>query len=89
MQNYRIGYVDSADEAVAVFIDSADDCNFGMLMSYMRMGEHGEAAIDWIRDQPLAGADLYQGLHRYLSRRYAETPGDPVNLIIDQEAVPR
>jgi hypothetical protein len=90
MRDYRVGYVNSDGEAVAVFIDSAADCNPGMLLSYARIGEHGEAAFDWIREQPLAHADQYAELHKYLGRRYVETPGEePLNLVIDQAAVPR
>lgn len=89
MQDYRVGYVDSDGEPVAVFIDSGSDCNPGRLMSYARMGEHSEADIDWVAAQPLADEELYRELHGYLSRRYAEFPGDQLNLVISQAAVPR
>ncbi|BBY54173.1 hypothetical protein H7J07_06045 [Mycobacterium koreense] len=90
MGDYRVGYVDADGEAVAFFLDSAEDCNAGHLMTYMRVGEHDEAAIDWINEQPLAAADLYGPLHEYLSHRYATAPGEtPLNLVIDQAAVPR
>lgn len=90
MQEYRVGYVDSDGEPVAVFIDSAPDCNPGFLMSYARIGEHSEASLDWVREQPLAGPNEYGQLHDYLSRRYADPhPEPPLKLVIDQAGVPR
>lgn len=89
MQNYRVGYLDCNGEVAVVFIDSAGDCNPGRLMSYARIGEHSEAAVDWVRGQPLAEESLYRELHDYLRRRYAEKPGEAVALVIDQRAVPR
>lgn len=90
MDDYRVGYVDSDGEAVAVFLDSAEDCNCGNLMAYARIGEHAEASLDWIRAQPLSSALQYAPLHEYLCRRYADTPGEePLRLVIDQAAVPR
>lgn len=89
MEDYRVGYVVSEGAPVAVFLDSGPGCNAGMLMSYIEIGEHGEASLDWIREQPLADAALYTPLHAYLRERYAEQPGEPLNLVIDQAAVPR
>jgi phage terminase large subunit GpA-like protein len=88
MQDYRVGYIFVEDEAEAVFIDSGRDCFRGQLTVYARLGEHADADIAWIRQQPLASEDQYQKLHQYLSRRYASS-NDPANLVIDQAAVPR
>lgn len=86
---YRVGYVleDNA-EPLAVFLDSGPDCNPGNLMSYARMGEHGEADVAYVRGRPLAAESQYLSLHSYLLQRYA-AGSDPVALVIDQEGVPR
>lgn len=87
---YRVAYVLSEGEPIAVFLDSSADCNSGNVMTYARVGEHCEGSIDWVREQPLAPADQYQALHNYLARRYADpSHEDPVELVIDQDALPR
>jgi len=89
MKDYRVGYIDADVEPVAVFIDSTDDCGPGRIMFCARMGEHSEADIEWVRQQPLADTARSQPLHAYLERRYSEPPGEPLQLVIDQAAVPR
>lgn len=90
MNDYRVGYVvEDGGETLAVFLDSGPDCATGNLMSYARLGEHSEASIEYLRGRPLAEEAQYRDLHGYLSRRYAEPPGDPVRLVVDQGGVPR
>lgn len=91
MKDYRVGYVDDGGEPVAVFIDSTQDCRPGRIMVYTRMGEHAEADIEWVRQQPLAELAQSGSLHAYLERRYSDPPGecDCLRLVIDQSAVPR
>ena len=91
MKNYHVGYLDVDGDPVAVFTDSAADCRPGNIMVYARMGEHAEADIAWVRQQPLASLTLSAPLHEYLARRYSDPPGEceAVNLVIDQGAVPR
>jgi len=89
MKEYRVGYIDADGDPVAVFIDSTEDCGPGRIMVYARMGEHSEADIEWVRQQPLADTARSQSLHAYLERRYSEPPGEPLQLVIDQAAVPR
>jgi hypothetical protein len=87
---YRVAYVLSQGEPIAVFLDSSADCNSGNAMTYARAGEHCEGSIDWVRQQPLASADQYRDLHSYLVLRYADpSHRNPVELVIDQEALPR
>ena len=87
--DYRVGYLSEGGEPLAVFLDSATEVNAGKLLVYARVGEHSEADVDYLRGLPLADEDLYRTLHTYLSRRYAAGPGDPLNLVIDQEGLPR
>lgn len=90
MTDYRVAYVLSDGDPVAVFLDSGPDCNPGYLMTYARVGEHGEGSIEWVREQPLPAEDQYRDLHAYLSRRYADpSQGEPVTLVIDQQGLPR
>lgn len=89
MRNYRVGYVDVDGTPEAVFVDSTGDCSPGKVQIFALMGEHAEADIDWVRSQALASPDLYADLHAYLTRRYANPPGDCLNLVVDQAAVPR
>ncbi len=88
---YRVGYVvEAGGEVLAVFLDSGPDSHAGHLIAYARQGEHTEACIEYICEQPLAREDQYRGLHSYLSARYAQTPGTPaVCLVVDQDGVPR
>lgn len=91
MKDYRVGYIDEDGEPVAVFIDSTEDCRPGRIMVYARVGEHAEADIEWVRQQPLADSALSAPLHAYLERRYGDPPGEceSLRLVIDQAAVPR
>ena len=91
MQDYRVGYITVDGEPEAVFTDSTPDCRPGRIMVYARMGEHSEADIEWVRQQPLADPADAASLHSYLARRYSDPPGDcpPLRLVIDQESVPR
>lgn len=90
MKDYRVGYVvEDGGETLAVFLDSGPDCANGRLMSYARVGEHSEASIDYLRERPLAAETQYRALHAYLSRRYAEPPGEPLLLVVDQAGLPR
>lgn len=90
MQNYRVGYiVDGDGEPTAVFTDSAADCRPGRVLVFTRRGEHAEADIAWVRRQQLAEPAAWEALHEYLARRYGQPPGECVQLVIDQDAVPR
>lgn len=91
MQDYHVGYIVVDGEPVAVFTDSTPDCRPGRIMVYARMDEHSEADIEWVRQQPLADPSAATTLHTYLERRYSDPPGgcQPVQLVIDQDAVPR
>ncbi len=89
MQDYRVGYIDVDGDPVAVFIDSTSDCRPGNIMVYARMGEHSEADIEWVRQQPLAELERAAPLHTYLEQRYSSPPGELLRLVIDQVAVPR
>jgi len=53
------------------------------------VGEHSEAAISYLRGLPLADEPQYHRLHTYLARRYADGPGAPLSLVVDQSGVPR
>lgn len=88
-RDYRVGYLTEDGEALAVFLDSGPHTRPGALTVYARLGEHGEAVLDYLRGLPLANERLYHGLHAYLSRRYVEGPGEPLTLVIDQEGLPR
>jgi hypothetical protein len=90
MVNYRVGYlVEDGGNVLAVFLDSAGECNPGNLLSYALLGEHSEAAVDYVRAQPLADERQYQELHAYLGRRYGDSTGEPLRLVVDQAGVPR
>lgn len=90
MHAYRVAYVLSDGVPVAVFLDSAGDCNPGYLMTYARAGEHGEGSIEWIRGQQPATDEQYGDLHAYLARRYANpSQGEALALTIDQAGLLR
>lgn len=89
MQDYHVGYISVDGEPLAVFTDSPPDCRPGRIMVYARMGEHSEADIEWVRQQPLADPADATSLHAYLERRYSEPPGELRQLVIAQDAVPR
>lgn len=84
MQDYRVTYRMEGDDVLAVFPDSAADCNPGSLMVYAVMGEHSEADAAWAASLPLASEDDYGPLHEYLTRRYADPrQRTPVRLVIE------
>lgn len=91
MTDYRVAYVFSDDQPVAVFLDSEQDANPGNLLTYARLGEHSEASIDWVRQQPAATEDQYHDLHDYLTKhRYGSLAGyDTLDLVIDDAGLPR
>ena len=89
ISNFRVGYLTEDVEALAVFLDSGPEAGSGKLTVYARVGEHSEAAVDYLRGLPLAGEPLYHQLHTYLARRYADGPVEPLNLVVDQSGVPR
>lgn len=89
MSDYKVAYVSCDWDPVAVFLDSGSDCNPGDLLTYSAAGEHAEAAIDWIREQPPATEDEYRDLHAHLFRRYADPgQGGPLTRTIDQAGLP-
>lgn len=87
--DFRVGYLAEDGEPLAVFLDSAAEAGPRGLMVYSRIGEHSDADIRYLRSLPPAGEEQYRPLHTYLSRRYAEDPGDALNLVVDQEGLPR
>lgn len=66
-------------EVIALFCDSAQDCRPGNVMSYMHMGQHGEAARCLGRSLKLATPDQYAPLKRELESIYHPEPIVPVN----------
>ena len=89
MSDFRVGYLDEYGEPLAVFLDRAHEAAPGRLLVYAHNGEHAEAVLSYLSTLPPAGEPLYRSLHDYLANRYAADPGDPLNLIIDQEGLPR
>jgi hypothetical protein len=82
---YRGDYLLEDDgEPLAVFLDSGPDCCPGLLNCYAREGDHIEVSVAYLRERLLASEPQYRNLHAYLSRRYAQGPGDPLNLVVDQ-----
>lgn len=58
-------------DVIALFCDSAKDCNPGHVMSYMHVGQHGEASRYLGRNLKLASPAEYEPLLRELSDIYA------------------
>lgn len=58
-------------EVIALFCNSASYCNPGKVMSYMHIGQHGEASRYLGRDLKLASPGEYAPLLRELSRIYS------------------
>lgn len=86
---YRVAYLAEDGAPLAVFLDSGPQTRPGALTVYARIGEHGEAAVEYLRRLPLASEQLYHGLHTYLTKRYAGGPGESLTLVVDQKGVPR
>lgn len=61
----------SDGDVIALFCDTAKDCNPGHVMSYMHLGQHGEASRYLGRDLKLASPAEYAPLFREMSRIYA------------------
>lgn len=64
---------------IALFCDSAKDCNPGHVMSYMHIGQHGEASRTLGRNLRLATPDEYAPLLAELRRIYAPETINPVS----------
>lgn len=61
-------------DVIALFCESAQYCNPGNVMSYMHVGQHGEASRDLGRGLKLAAPEEYSGLLRELRSIYAPEP---------------
>lgn len=66
-------------EVIALFCDSARDCNPGNVMSYMHVGQHGEASRILGRNLRLASPDEYAPLLRELRAIYKPVIVRPVH----------
>lgn len=66
-------------DVIALFCDSAKDCNAGNVMSYQHVGQHGEASRHLGRNLKLATPDEYAPLLRELRAVYAPEPIEPVS----------
>ena len=69
-------------EVIALFCDSAKDCNPGRVMSYMHVGQHGEACRDLGRNLRLATPKEYASLKRELEGIYWPEPIIPVTRLV-------
>ncbi|MEN7527896.1 hypothetical protein [Cupriavidus sp. DL-D2] len=67
---------------IALFCGSAKDCNPGNVMSYMHVGQHGEASRSLGQNLPLATLAEYQPLLRELQAIYAPEPIEPVRRLV-------
>lgn len=65
-------------DVIALFCDSAKDCVSGNVMSYMHVGQHGEAAKDLGRGLRLASEQERAPLLAELRALYAPEPVNPV-----------
>ena len=66
-------------EVIALFCDSAKDCNAGNVMSYMHVGQHGEASRNLGQNLRLATPEEYAPLLRELRAIYHPEPVRPVH----------
>lgn len=57
-------------DVIALFCNSAADCNPGNVMSYMHVGQHGEASRQLVRVTKLAHHEKYMPLLRELRNIY-------------------
>lgn len=69
----------SDGQVIALFCDSAKDCNAGNVMSYMRVGQHDETSRHLGRNLKLATPDEYAPLLRELTGIYAPETIEPVS----------
>lgn len=69
----------SDGDVIALFCNSAPDCRPGFVMSYMHVGQHGEACRDIGRNIKLASPEEYADLKRELESIYHPEPIVPVN----------
>lgn len=70
-------------EVIAMFCNSARDCNPGSVISYMHIGQHGEASRHLGRRLKLATPEEYAPLLRELSGIYApEFSINPVKRLV-------
>jgi hypothetical protein len=58
-------------DVIALFCNSAKDCNHGNVMSYQHVGQHGETSQQLGRHLRLATPDQYAPLKRELERVYS------------------
>ena len=73
-------------DVIALFCASGPDCNAGNVMSYMHVGQHGEASRQLGRNLKLATAEEYAPLLRELQSIYKPEPIRPVTRLY---AMPR
>lgn len=66
-------------DVIALFCGTASDRNPGNVMSYMRIGQHGEASRHLGRNLRLATPEQYAPLLRELRSIYHPEPINPVN----------
>lgn len=60
----RVIFKMSGDECIAFLLDCP--ANPGMVLSYMHIGQHGEASIDFFKDCRLATDDEFSNLRQEL-----------------------
>lgn len=49
----RVKFVELDGEVLALFPDTAKQCNPGMIMSYQHIGQHGEASKSLMHKKPV------------------------------------
>lgn len=64
-------------DVIAMLCGTAADCNLGNVMSYQRIGQHGEASRRLGRNLRLATPQEYEPLHSELESIY----GQPVQAV--------
>lgn len=78
---FRIFPKSKGGEVIALLCNTAADCNPGRIMSYMHVGQHGEAD-HWIGSRlRLATKEEFTPLKRELERIY-ETKIEPVKRLV-------
>jgi len=60
-------------QVIALLLGTEPDCNYGMIMSYMHVGQHGEADPGIVYHTALALPDEYAPLKAELESIYGET----------------
>lgn len=66
-------------EVIALFCDTANDCNPGCVMSYMHVGQHSEASRNLGQNLRLASPEEYAPLLRELRAIYKPVVVRPVH----------